>query len=178
MVVSSADADAEDRRARRSLVIAVLLALLLAAAIGFTNADGIPDSATTSSVDAAGPTGSATGEGAASGACRVSDEVAAALLAAETPWDYMRILGYPKHAIGDALNQRAESVMEDYADGQVRWDPAASDGIYPEDSQLILIVGVDGDTEEITYTQQIMGLLDMEAVCATGETEVLLPAVS
>ena len=90
----------------------------------------------------------------------------------------MRLLGYPKHTIGDALNQRAESVMDEHANGQVRWDPAASDGVYSDDAQLVLIMGGDGETVEITDTQQVMALLDMEAVCPAGTDEVVLPAVS
>jgi hypothetical protein len=175
LVVSSADADEEDRRAAGSLVIALLLAVLLAAAIGVTNANGATDLISTDSTSAG--TGSSTGDAAPSGACRVSEEVAAALSTAETPWDYMRALGYPKHSIGDVLNHRAESVMDEHANGQVRWDPAANDGVYSADAQLVLIMGHDGQTVEITDTQQIMALLGIEAVCTAGTVEVL-PAVS
>ena len=178
LVVSSADADEEDRRARRSLVIAFLLALLVAAAVLSTNASGITDSTSTGSTESAGSTGSATGGGAPSGACHISAEVAAALPAAETPWDYMRLLGYPKQTIGDALNERAESVMDEQPNGQVRWDPSAIDGVYSDDAQLVLIMGQDGQTVAITETQQVMALLGMEAVCPAGTDEVVLPAVS
>jgi hypothetical protein len=174
VVVSSADADEEDRRATRSLVIALLLALLVAAAVGLTNADGLPDSTVTGSN---GSTGSTAG-GAPSGACRISDEAAAVLSAAKTPWDYMRILGYPKSTVGVVLNERAESVMDEHANGQVRWDPAATDGVYSDDAQLVLIMGEDGQTVEITETQQVMELLGMEAVCPAGTSEAVLPAVS
>lgn len=173
MVVASSDVDEEDRRARRSLVIACLLALLLAAAAGFANADSSPDSTSTNGTNEPSAGGAAPSE-----ACPVSEEVAAALSAAATPWDYMLILGYPKHSIGDVLNQRAESVMEEHANGQVRWDPAANDGIYPDDAQLVLIVGVDGATQEISNTHDVMGLLGMEAVCTSGPVDVVLPVLS
>jgi hypothetical protein len=176
-VVSSADADEQDRRAKRSLIIALFLALLVAAAVGFTNANGATDLTSTGSTST-GSTDSSTGEGAPSGACRISDEVAAALSAAETPWDYMRVLGYPKHTIGDALNERAESVMDEHANGQVRWDPSANDGVYSDDAQLVLIMGEGGQTVEITDTQHVMGMFGMEAICPPGTSEAVLPAVS
>ena len=178
VVLSSADADDEDRRAGLVLVVALLLALLVAAAVGITNANGVTDSTSTGLSESAGSTGSATVEGAPSGACRVPEEVAAALATAETPWDYMRMLGYPKSTIGIVLNERAESVMDEHDNGQVRWDPPANDGVYPDDAQLVLIMGGDGETVEITDTQQVMALLDIEAVCPSGSDEVVLPVVS
>jgi hypothetical protein len=175
LLVASPDVEEEDRRARRSLIVACLLALLVAATAGLMNSNRA--TGTTTGGDGDTPASGASDEGAPSAeACPVSPEVAAALSTAETPWDYMLILGYPKYAIGDVLNERAEAVMQE-ADGQVKWDPASSNGRYSDEAQLVLIVETNGDTVEITDTQAVMWVLGMEAFCPFN-SEVVLPVLS
>jgi hypothetical protein len=168
-LVASPDVDDADRRAKNSLVAALLLAFLLTLA-GFASANGVQDMTAADADDGSPDDGSGS-----PAACPVSDEVDAALAAAETPWDYMLVLGYPEAAINTVLNAQAESVMEQQPNGQVRWDPEANNGVYSDDAQLVLIMGADDETVEVTATQDVMALL---GICSSGTGNVVLPTVS
>jgi hypothetical protein len=170
-IVASPDVDDADRRAKNSLVAALLLAFLLTLA-GFASANGVQDMTAADADDGSPDDGSGS-----PAACPVSDEVDAALAAAETPWDYMLVLGYPEAAINTVLNEQAESAMDEHTNGEVRWDPEANDGIYSDDAQLVLIMGADGETVEVTATQKVMELLGIDA-CTPGSGDIVLPAVS
>ncbi|MGD9705085.1 MAG: hypothetical protein AB7Q42_05320 [Acidimicrobiia bacterium] len=175
-LVSSTDVyldEEEDRRTRRGLIVACLAALALAAAVGFSDVStaavkqmsATPMQESSLPVDAPEP-------------CLFSPAVVETLPSAETPWEYMTLLGYSDEVIDDVLNRRAEEVMREHVDGRVQWDPPAQDGRYSETAQLSLSYELDGVTVTVRDTQQIMAMLRIEGSCSPATSATLLPVLS